>query len=251
MLSFLKLLPNISLYFIVWGLLAYWLKRKKHKMATLFIVLGIVLFLVCSTNYLPKQLIASIEKTYRPIELNSIDISKTYYIHVLGAGASTDPRLPPSMSINSGTLSRLVEGIRIYTYLDHCVLVTSAATKKDLKSQAELSKETAVSLGVKEADIEMLETPTTTLEEALAFKDQFGTDKKIVLVTSALHMPRAVEIFRDQGLNVMPAPSGYIYKVGGNSYNGITFPTFNSLELMNTYQITKLKLWYYRLFKKD
>ena len=55
-------------------------------------------------------------------------------------------------------------------------------------------------MGVKEQNIQMLETPTSTLEEALAFKDKFGTSGNLILVTSALHMPRAVEIFSDQGI---------------------------------------------------
>lgn len=247
----LKLLPNISLYFLILGTVSIFTYKIKYKMYTLYIAIGIILFLISSTSYLPKKLIASIEKAYDPIELHLIDRSEIYYIHVLGSGASNDSRLPASINLNSATLSRLVEGIRIYTYLDHAVLVTSAATKKGFKSQAEISKESAVSLGVKEDDIKMLVTPTTTLEEALAFKRKFGTNKNVIIVTSALHMPRAVEIFKDQGLKVLPAPSNYFYKEDGYHYNGITLPSFDSLGLMNSYHITILKHWYYKVFKKD
>ena len=249
MLSLLKTLPDVSLYFIIWGLTAYWFKRKKYKFSSLYIIIGVALLLVCSTSYIPKKLIYSIENTYAPIDLKQLNEAETYYIHVLGAGASLDYRLPSSMNLNSETLSRLVEGIRIYNHLENGVLVTSASGKKGFKSQAKISKETAASLGVHEEDVKMLETPTTTLEEAIAFKEKFGTEKKVILVTSALHLPRAVEIFKDQGLNVIPAPSGYIYKEGPNIYNGITFPSFKSIELMNVYHRAKLKEWYYGLFK--
>ncbi|MBO3100163.1 ElyC/SanA/YdcF family protein [Gelidibacter pelagius] len=238
------------LYFIVWGLFAYWLKRNKHKLATLVIALGIVMFLVCSTSYVPKKLIASIESAYAPIDLQLLDRSKTYYIHVLGSGATTDSRLPASMNLNQETLVRLAEGIRILNSLDQAVLVTSAASKNRPKSQAELSKEAAMSLGVNEAKIQMLETPTTTLEEAQAFKKEFGTNKNVIIVTSALHMPRAVEIFKDQGLIVIPAPSSYDYKADGHRYNGVTLPSFSSLELMNRYHVAQLKHLYYRVFMK-
>lgn len=251
MLSILKNVPNIALYFIIWALIAFYLKKHKNRLSTLFIVIGILVFLVSSTSYVPKRLIASIEKAYDPIELNLMDRSKTYYIHVLGSGASNDLNLPASMNLNSGTLSRLVEGIRIYSSLDHAILVTSAASEKGLKSQAEISKEAAVLLGVKEDAVKMLVTPTTTLEEAMAFKSAFGTDKNLILVTSALHMPRAVEIFRDQGLNVIPAPSNYFYIDDGYRYNGITLPSIGSLELMNSYHVTVLKDWYYKIFKKE
>lgn len=251
MLDFLKELPNILLYFIVWGFLAYRLKKNKHKLASLVIVLGVLVFLVSATSYIPKRLIASIERVYDPIQLEALDPSKTYHLHVLGSGASNDSRLPPLLNLNESTLSRLAEGIRLYTYLEHAVLVTSAGNTKGLKSQAEISKETAISLGVKEEAIEMLETPTTTLEEAIAFKARFGTDKNLILITSALHMPRAVEIFADQGLTVIPAPSNYFYKTDERGNNGLTLPSFESLVLMNTYHTTVLKQWYYRVFKKE
>lgn len=250
MLSVLKTLPSISLYFIIWVLFAYWLNRKKHKLTTLVVALGVVVFLISATSYVPKKLIASIESAYTPIELQLLDRSKLYYIHVLGSGATMDTRLPATMNLNQETLVRLIEGIRIYTYLDQAVLVTSAASKNRPKSQAEISKEAAVSLGVSESKIQMLERPTTTLEEALAFREEFGADQHIILVTSALHMPRAVEIFKDQGLTVIPAPSSYDYKDDGHRYNGVTLPSFSSLELMNRYHVAQLKHVYYRVFKK-
>lgn len=250
MLDFLKELPNLGLYFVIWGILAVWLKHKKSTLYIFFIAIGIILFLVSSTNYIPKRLVASIEKAYDPIELQGMDRSKTYYIHVLGSGASNDSRLPPSMNLSEATLLRLVEGIRIYRSLERSVLVTSAGNTKGLKSQAEISKESALSLGVKKEDIEMLVTPTTTLEEAIAFKTHFGTDKNLIVITSAVHMPRAIEIFTDQGLNPIPAPSNYFLKKDARHNNGLTLPSVESLVLMNTYQVTVLKHWYYRMLKK-
>lgn len=250
MLDFLKELPNLGLYFVVWSVLCFWLNYKRNKLYIFVISIGITLFLVSSTNYVPKRLIAGIEKNHDPIILDHFDRSKTYYIHVLGSGASNDAKLPASMNLGDATLSRLVEGIRIYRSLEHKVLVTSAGNNKGFKSQAEISKEAAISLGVKEDDIEMLTTPTTTLEEAIAFKTEFGTDKNIILITSALHMPRALEIFKDQGLNAIPAPSSYLYKEDGRRKNGITIPSIESLVLMNSYHITQLKHMYYRMFNK-
>lgn len=250
MFNFLKDLPNIHVYMAVWGLSAYWLKKNKHNMATLYVGLGVLLWVVCATSYVPKKLIHGIEKKYAPIGLKQLNTSKTYYIYVLGSGTALDTRLPASMNLDPITLTRLVEGIRIYKILNDAILVTSAATREGLKSQAKISKEAAVSLGVPENHIKMLETPTTTLEEAKAFHEHFGTDKQVILVTSALHMPRAVEIFKDQGIEVIPAPTDYQYKKGGNSYNGVSFPSFSSIQLMDKYQTTLLKYWYYKLFFK-
>lgn len=243
-------MPNIIWYFILLALLIYKLKNNNYKMFILISAVGIILLLVCSTSYIPKKLVNSIEKNYAPISLHQLDTSKIYFIHVLGAGSSSDFRLPATMNLNSTTLSRLVEGIRIYNHLKHPVLVTSAAATNESKSQAKLAKEAAMALGVKEQSIEMLETPTSTLEEAIAFKEKFGTNQNVILVTSAIHMPRAVEIFTDQGIMTVPAPTDYQYKEEGFKYSGITFPTLSSLHLSNCYQTAVAKHLYYRWFKK-
>ncbi|WP_159038628.1 YdcF family protein [Brumimicrobium mesophilum] len=248
MIDFLKGIPDVSLYFLTWGSIALWYRKKPFKYFKAYLITGIVLFLLSSTTYLPKILINSIESKYNPIEFSELDSSQVYHILVLGAGSTTDPRLPSTMNISSEALKRLIEGIRVYTHLNNSILVTSAYSAEGDKSLARLSKEAAISLGVNEKQVKMLETPTTTLEEANAFKDTFGTNKKIILVTSALHMPRAIEIFKDKGLDVIAAPADYLYKDGQR--NRISFPSSNSIELMNAYHITVLKKWYYKIFKK-
>lgn len=244
------MIPNIYWYFTLLTLIIYKLKNKNNTMFILCGLVGIFLLLVCSTSYLPKKLVNSIEKKYKPINLNQIDNSKTYYIHILGAGSSLDSRLPATMNLSSTTLIRLVEGIRIYNRLRHPVLVTSAAATNQIKSQAKLAKEAAIALGVTELDIEMLETPTSTMEEAIAFKEKFGPNKNVILVTSAIHMPRAVEIFADQGIQTLPAPTDFQYKADGFNDSWLTFPALSSLDLSNCYHTAVAKHLYYIWFKK-
>src|SRR5690606_11665807 len=54
MLDIIKNLPDICLYFMIWGCLVYWLRKKKHKLTTVLIVLGVLVFLVSATSYIPK-----------------------------------------------------------------------------------------------------------------------------------------------------------------------------------------------------
>src|SRR5690554_6809188 len=116
MLSILKLIPNVNLYFLIWGFTAYWFKRKKYKFSNLYLIIGIIALLICSTSYFPKKLIHSIEKAYQPIDLLQLEKTEKYYIHVLGSGTSLDENLPASINLNSTTLTRLFEGIRVFNY---------------------------------------------------------------------------------------------------------------------------------------
>ncbi|WP_338647703.1 YdcF family protein [Flavobacterium sp. KS-LB2] len=243
-------MPHISWYFMLLALIMYGIKSNNSKMFKFSGIAGILLFLVCSTSYVPKKLIYAIEKTYSPIEPQKLDTTKFYYIHVLGAGTSLDTKLPATMNLSTTTLTRLIEGIRVFNHLQHAILVTSAASKDENHSQAEVAKEAAILLGINEQKIQMLATPTSTLEEAIAFKEKFGTNKNVIIVTSALHMPRAVEIFKDQDIRVLAAPTDYLYKEDDFRYSGITLPTLNSLDLVNSYLTTVAKHFYYKYFKK-
>ena len=74
-------------------------------------------------------------------------------------------------------------------------------------------------------------TPSTTKEEAQAFTDKYGKEVQVIVVTNALHMPRAIKTFQEQGLKPIAAPTNFIVPKGLNSYNGFTLPTIQSLRL--------------------
>ena len=128
-------MPHISWFFIILALIMYRFRNNNSKLFKFYRIAGILLFLICSTSYIPQKLINAIEKTYAPLEPKKLDTTKTYFIHVLGAGTEIDSRLPATMNLSATTLARLVEGIRIYTHLHRAILITSATSKNGIKSQ--------------------------------------------------------------------------------------------------------------------
>jgi uncharacterized SAM-binding protein YcdF (DUF218 family) len=246
MLPFLKALPTVSNYLLIWILLGVFLFYGYRRLWRWWVLSGLALAGVGSTSYVPRQLIKQIEGQYPPLVLPNMDTVRPYYVMVLGAGSGWDDRLPPSMNLSTTTVTRLTEGLRILEACAQATLVTSAgAPAPELKPQAQMVKEAALSLGVDAHRIASLHTPMTTFEEAQAFKSRFGTDVELILVTSALHMPRAMRIFQDQGMAPIPAPTDFMYKEDAHSYNGLTLPCLSSLQLMDIWQRTVLKSWYY------
>jgi uncharacterized SAM-binding protein YcdF (DUF218 family) len=210
--------------------LCYVLKKKKLFRWSLFV--GIIFFLVCSTNYIPNNLIRGFEKQYPVLIPLSLDPNKHYNIHVLGSGYKLDNNLPAIAQLKTSALVRLSEGIRIYNLLPRKTLVTSGYSALNLESQASVSRRAAIELGVSPQKIKMLESPTTTQEEMLAFKDNFGKNANVILVTDAQHMPRAMRIYQAEGFDPIPAPTNFKVKFGPNSYNGFSLPNFSSMQLM-------------------
>jgi len=69
-------------------------------------------------------------------------------------------------------------------------------------------KRWALRLGVPESAILIEEKSRTTYENAVQTKAMLGSGR-ILLVTAAYHLPRAVRLFEKQGFVVTPFPCGY------------------------------------------
>jgi uncharacterized SAM-binding protein YcdF (DUF218 family) len=88
-----------------------------------------------------------------------------------------------------------------------------------------MQKKLAISLGVNEADIITLDTPKDTKEEAIEAKKIVG-NQKLILVTTASHMKRAVMLFEKEDLNIIASPTNHKFFTS-------TYPTsyFNATNI--------------------
>ena len=69
----------------------------------------------------------------------------------------------------------------------------------------------AIDLGVPDTSISIEDRSRNTRENATYTKQLLDTQhiSSILLVTSAMHMPRALALFQSQGINVTPAPTDF------------------------------------------
>jgi len=226
------------LFFVLLLILTYKLNIQKAYWLWIFYF---ILFLVCATSYLPKYLVKKHENKKSIINLNLIDTSKTYYLHVLGAGYSLEKRLSATKQLSDVTLTRLIEAIQISKFLPNYIIVSSGHSSLGLESQASVVKRAAIELGTSEENIEMLTTPSNTSEEVSAFIKRFGTSKNVIVISDALHLPRAIMLYKKNGIVAVPAPTNFKVKQGINDYNGLTLPSISSMDLMNEYLREQLK----------
>lgn len=125
-------------------------------------------------------------------------------IVVLGAGFHADTTRPPNSRLDSVSLARLVEGVRLWRLLPHARLVVSAGLE-----QAEALGETAAFLGVPLDHLVRESESLDTADEARLLRPLVG-DAPLLLVTSAAHMRRSMALCRKQGLAPIAAPTDFI-----------------------------------------
>lgn len=188
-------------------------KARQYTYHSGLLYTALVWLLLTSTKYIPDLLINGLEKQYATLILDENLKGSETYIQVLGSGSTFDLDLAPQERLSQNSLARMSEGIRIYKEMECAKLVFSGYSATNNVTQAAITRDAAIALGIPEEDILILETPSTTEEEALAYKTTFGTSNaKLILVTSDYHMPRAMMLFSKYGLDPIAAPSDHVLK---------------------------------------
>ncbi len=178
-----------------------------------FILAGLIWLTIAGYGQPGRFYLAKLESKYDPLNLASqpvSTISQIRYVVVLGAGHVSDPRLPVTSQVGGSSLYRLTEGIRIFRRLPGSKLVLTGGPGFDAIPNAEVVAAVAVELGIDRESIVILNDPDDTRAEAVSVKEFVGT-VPFVLVTSAVHMPRAMRVFLDEGMRPIPAPTEFVF----------------------------------------
>jgi uncharacterized SAM-binding protein YcdF (DUF218 family) len=134
------------------------------------------------------------------------------YIVVLGGSQICDPAVTTASQFHPYFLVRLIEGIHLYRQIPGSKLILSGGNDEyEPSTNAELMKRMALSLGVKKEDILLEDRSKNTYEEVKIIKDMVGKEK-IILVTSAAHMPRSMALFKKFGMQSIAAPTNHLSK---------------------------------------
>jgi len=209
-------------------------KFQKRKLCKRLIIATAVLFLITATAYLPQYLARQLERQYQPLNPASLKGKPgKIYIHLLGSGFTLDKRLPATAQLATVAQCRLIEAIRVFRQLDNSVLVCSAGSLLQKETQAAVARKAAILLGVDSTRIITLDTPSTTQEEAAALAARVGTTAHIIVVTDALHMPRAIKFFTQQGFRPVAAPTNFKALEAENDLGLKWWPGIGNMGLMD------------------
>ena len=124
-------------------------------------------------------------------------------IVVLGSGLMSDG------SLSYESLQRLMFGLRLYKEGLAPTLILSGTARSNTAPESTTRARIAVELGVPSSAIFEINTAHTTREEAGQILELLKprNQKRVLLVTEALHMLRAKLVFEAAGLDVSPAAS--------------------------------------------
>lgn len=229
-----KLLPlfiyPLGLIFLL--LLAALFLPHRLKVQRILIILAITLIWIGSNRWVALALARTLEWRYLP----SKTIPSADAIVVLGGG--TDPlQYPRSIVEVNGAGDRVLYAAWLYRQgkADHILL--SGGRIGWINPGTSPAEEMASILEQLDVPQEALWLDTTSLnthENAVNSSKILATKNvhRILLVTSALHMPRSLALFKHQGLEVIPAPTDF--QVTLDNWQQLTQGSFAS-QIMNLF----------------
>jgi uncharacterized SAM-binding protein YcdF (DUF218 family) len=212
---------SVCIEVLLLGLILLWFTRLQ-KTGKVIVTIGLILLTGLSYGPVSEALLRPLEYKYPPL-LNSDYLPQVKWVVVLGGGHISNPQIPVTSRISSSALYRLVEGIRLYRQQPGRKLILTGGVIFDPVSHAQVLAEVAQAVGVKKQDLVLEQHSKDTKDEALLVKALVGNEK-FILVTSAVHMPRSMALFRNQGMDPIPAPADFLVTKGQGFGPGIFFP---------------------------
>ena len=202
MLQMVLLPPGLYLLLGVVGLVL-----SRFSMRAAQVSLGVVVFgLYVLSAPLTASLLAHAMEFYPPFQPHSLVGKNAEAIVVLADGSHRSAPEYGSSTVSPQTLERVRFAARIHAVTGLPIMASGGASLGDLTSDAQRM---ATVLG--EAPVWREERGSGTVENARYSAEALSKRgfTVAILVTDAVHMPRAMASFQNEGIKVIAAPTGY------------------------------------------
>lgn len=194
--------------------LALWVRRRPHWQ-TRIIVVALALLWIGSNRIVTMMLLRSLEWQYLPSSTSQSSGPQAEVIVVLGGGERAKAFPRPTSELNEAG-DRLLYAAQLYRQGAAPRILVSGGKAPWVASAsvpgAESMAEILTAMGVPREALWLETASRNTYENALetgAILESRGI-RSVILVTSAMHMPRAYAVFAETGLDVVPAPTDFL-----------------------------------------
>ncbi|MDH3688844.1 MAG: YdcF family protein [Gammaproteobacteria bacterium] len=200
---------NLSLWLLIFTVLSFW--RGRRTLAGLSACISLTVLWVCSTPLFAELLTSKLERQHLPIAVEQSPVGDAIVVLGGGLGLATPPRLAPDLDSSS---DRVWHAAQLYRAGKAPIVIASGGNvfpQKVGEPESVYTSEILQQWGVQKSAILLESASRNTYENALETKKLIETHglNKVLLVTSALHMPRALATFRSAGIDAIASPTDF------------------------------------------
>lgn len=193
-------------------LIAAFMLRWSPKLARSIILFTTISLIAFSSAPVSNIAVRQLENQHEVLQKVPDDTS---LILVLGSGHNYSANRPPNSVLSSHALARLSEGVRLWKTKPNTHLLLSGAKFSNEISHAEAMRNAALQMGVDDAMIVLAPNAMDTADEVQAARNWLHSNvqntARLVVVSSAMHLPRASLIVRGSAISYTMAPTDFLF----------------------------------------
>jgi len=243
------LLEPIGLVWLCLLILTIWLAFKRQRGPAILAGLGVLLMTLVGSTSFAGRLLGSLERPYAGVKIDGLP--KADAIVMLGGGAAPSRFEAEGVHLTPAG-DRLVMARELFRLGKAPVLLLGGnANKLDgvVKFEGVIVRDLIATWGLPPEAIIPLGANEDTHDEALkvrALATEHGWHR-VLLVTSANHMRRAVGVFRAQGIEVIPVPCNFLTTVAtAPPPPGLSVPRYDGFVKVAIWLHEEIGWWTYR-----
>lgn len=196
------LAPMVQLLLV--SLLSSYLLWRQRRISRRLLLLPLLFLLLITCRPLADWVAAPLEFAYPAFQNQPVK-----HIAVLGCSHSEASYLPLSSQPEPCSLARLIEAAQIWRAQPQAIIHLSGSIADRRIAHTELEKKFLLTLGIP-ADVIRQHTDATDTEgEVTLLAKAVPADEPMALVTTAMHMPRAMRWFTLHQRTPIAAPTDY------------------------------------------
>jgi len=228
--------PSRVISFLMIGgiLLLFWTRHRKvsrHLFAA-----ALTLYIVFGTGPVAFWLLGSLEFRYPPYEETSgnRDVED---IVLLAGYAERNDETPLSSHVNGSSAIRILEAARVFRLQPGRRIIISGRGDVPV-----IMKDVLVDLGIPGKSVSIEENSRNTSDSAMNISRMLKR-KRFILVTSAGHMLRSIQAFRNFGMHPVPAPTDFMTRRNFLATGYLPSPLYLKLSDFAVHEYVGI-LWY-------
>ena len=239
-MGILSPLPFIIILFLV-GISN--MRDRKYRSGFLLWIVGAVIYLF-SCEFFADPIILNLEKKYPVASQETIEKSEIYIL--LCGGIITDTLEGNVPQKNA--MGRIMKTAQLYHESPKKIYIRGGSPLQNKESVSSVYKRELVLLGIPEQDIIIETGSNNTMENSRYIKWTMNKEgvKSGLVITSAIHIPRSMEVFKDENLEFYPAPCDFIaHQIKQNNFAYI--PQFKVLKDLYSVFWEYIGMVYYKI----
>lgn len=211
-----KLLPlffyplGLTCIILLVALVMLW---KRPRIAALCIALTLILLLTTGNGWVARYLVRSLEWQHRPAGIPNAEA-------IVVLGGATKSAFPPRPTVDLNEQGdRVIYAAQLYLQKKAPIIILSGGRIDWKGSGASESADMATvltSIGIPKEAIIQEPDSLNTIQNAVNVRKILESRgiRRVLLVTSAIHMPRSFLIFQRQKIDAIPAPTDFLVTEG-------------------------------------